>query len=91
MANGDRPVHLTRGEFYAAMVLVWLYITLALGKLVWLKNEGWTTGLLFVVPVVMTLSYIAMGFRAGETSAGAGRAPGPGAPADPRRQPGPDR
>jgi hypothetical protein len=56
MANGDRPVHITRGEFYRALAVVWLYIMLVMLDLFRLESR-WTTGGLFLLSCFMTFTY----------------------------------
>jgi hypothetical protein len=62
MANGDRPVHITRGEFSRALVLVWLYIMLVMVDLLRLEWR-WTTGILFLASFFMVIAYLVQSYR----------------------------
>jgi hypothetical protein len=56
MADCDKPVYITRTEFYGALALVWLYIMLVIGDLIRLEWR-WTMGLLMLASCVMMISF----------------------------------
>jgi len=55
MTNGDKPVYITRGEFYSAITLIWVYIMLVTGFL--LPKWQWPMGLLCMGSFVMVVGY----------------------------------
>jgi hypothetical protein len=62
MANGDRPVHISRGEFYRALAVVWVYIMLVILDLYRLEWR-WTTGILFLLSFFMVITYSVQSLR----------------------------
>jgi len=57
MVDGDNSPHVTRREFYGALVVVWLYIMLVLGDLLRVEQR-WTTGLLWAASLFMVVGYV---------------------------------
>lgn len=62
MLSEERSLHVTRREFYGALVTIWLYIMLVLGDLLQI-NERWTTGLLWAAALFMTVTYAWLSIR----------------------------
>jgi hypothetical protein len=62
MSASDKTVNVTRGEFYGAMGLLWLYILLILSDLQQLERR-WTTLALLGGSLVMTLTYSWLNWR----------------------------
>jgi hypothetical protein len=56
MANGDRPFHITRVEFYRALVVVWMYIMMVILDLLRIEWR-WTTAILFLLSFFMMITY----------------------------------
>jgi hypothetical protein len=51
-----------RGEFYRALVVVWLYIMLVIADLLRLEWR-WTTGILFLLSFFMMITYSVQSIR----------------------------
>jgi hypothetical protein len=64
MAEGERPVYVTRREFYGALVMVWLYIQLAFGDLLRIEWR-WPTGLIWLASFAVMVLYLVQSIRAG--------------------------
>ena len=62
MANGYKPIQVTRREFYGALVVVWLYIMIVIGDLLRLEWR-WTTGILWLASFFMVIAYSVQSFR----------------------------
>jgi hypothetical protein len=71
MTNGDKPVYITRREFYGALGIVWFYIMLVLGDLFRLESR-WTTGILWLASFVLAMTYVAQA-SLGARGSGSGR------------------
>ncbi len=54
-------MHVTRREFYSALVIIWIYIMLVLGNL-FKADERWTTGLLWAASLLMVIAYSVAAF-----------------------------
>jgi ribosomal protein L7/L12 len=63
MSKIDKPVFITRREFYSALVVLWLFIMLVLGVLMRLDSQ-WTTVVLFLAAMAIALGYIVQASRA---------------------------
>jgi hypothetical protein len=63
MTNGDKPVYITRREFYGALWVVWLSIMLVLGDLLRIEWR-WTTAILCLASFVMAMVYMVQVSRA---------------------------
>jgi ribosomal protein L7/L12 len=63
MSKSDKPVFITRREFYSALVALWLFILLVLGVLMRLDSQ-WTTVVLFLAAMAIAIGYIVQASRA---------------------------
>jgi hypothetical protein len=61
MTDGNRFAHVTRREFYGALVVVWLYIMLVIGDLLRIEWR-WTTAILWFASIGMVFAYSASAF-----------------------------
>ena len=67
MADGDKSMFVTRREFYAALVVVWLYIMIVIGDLQRIEWR-WTMAIMWGVSILMMVSYSVISFRSGRPS-----------------------
>jgi hypothetical protein len=56
MSVSEKPLYVTRDEFYGALVVVWMYIMLVLLDLFRLEGR-WSTGLLYALSLFMVFAY----------------------------------
>ena len=63
----DRSAHVTRREFYSAMLVVWLYIMLVIGDLLRFESR-WTMQILFFASLLTMFFYALMILRLNRTS-----------------------
>ena len=62
MGNGSVDARVTRREFYMALAVVWLYIMAILGRMAE-ADAKWTTRLLCILSLVISIMYAVMAFR----------------------------
>jgi ribosomal protein L7/L12 len=63
MSKSEKPVFITRREFYSALVVLWIHIMLVLGVLMRLDSQ-WTTVVLFLAAMAIATVYIVQASRA---------------------------
>jgi hypothetical protein len=68
MAETHKPAQVTRREFYGALALVWVYITLLMTDRLGTEWR-WSTGILLLASSLMMCSYLVMSLRADRTGA----------------------
>jgi hypothetical protein len=83
MLSEEKSLHVTRREFYAALVTIWLYIMLVLGDLFRL-SERWITGFLWAAAFFMTIAYAWLSIRSGRDSQRNDKSDEPGSAPDRR-------
>jgi Ca2+/Na+ antiporter len=72
--------HVTRSEFYSALMLVWLYIMMVIGDLMRI-DWRWTQTVMWVASLMVMLVYVFLSFRANRARRTADRPAGPDATA----------
>jgi len=67
MPGSDSVLHVTRSEFYSALLIVWLYLMLVIGDL--MRVEGrWSTNVLWGGSCIMVVAYLVMTIRGKRSS-----------------------
>jgi uncharacterized membrane protein YhaH (DUF805 family) len=72
--------HVTRSEFYSALMLVWLYIMMVIGDLMRI-DWRWTQTVMWVASLMVMLVYVFLSFRANRARRTADRPTSPDATA----------
>jgi len=62
MTKGDKPVYITRGEFYNALVIIWIYLALVFGELM-PEKWRWSIGILWITSFFFIIFYLAQAIR----------------------------
>jgi hypothetical protein len=70
MVDNDKATHVTRHEFYGALVLIWLYIMLVIGDLLRIEWR-WSTAILWVASFFVMVTYYVTNYRSRRASQGA--------------------
>ena len=56
MTDGNKSAMVTRTEFYRALSVIWVYISLLLADQ-WRSDGRWTTMMLFLLSICMICAY----------------------------------
>jgi len=63
MTNGEKPIYITRQQFYSELGNIWLYITIVIGVILYAKLRGMLWGCLGA-SISMTVRFAWQAYRA---------------------------